>query len=266
MSIRQFRWQQKLSQGRDAVLLVPDHCLPPYLCYFCLCVVWKQMSAWLVIPAAAANWPWHPGALSALLVVGKCSEWKGSHSTQENSSSTFTFRGGQRGGKSTMQKGSLPRFKWSSLREADSWPVGVQSIIFSWLSAAGTNYWPSAFCKRLSPSYGENSHIGKCLHDSLKEVLWVWRMSQEESHKEDIMGDAQKRTVSTGSEWESQDPKAADSRYQSLERTHPVSLSLEGPQGPRESPAGTCHTELRLYTTECPEKLEMAFKGLDFFF
>lgn len=139
---------------------------------------------------------------------------------------------------------------------------------FVLLREAGTNYWPSAFCKLLSPSNGENSHVGECLCFSLKAVLQIWRMSREENHKEKHYGGCKgkkhnfKGMVSKRVKTQRQTKvEAAHFQCQSLERTRPGSASTSGePQAPRESPAGMSHRELPFHTPGGPEMLVTTLK------
>ena len=136
------------------------------------------------------------------------------------------------------------RFKRCGLRGTDCWPSDLHNVCFR--PEAGTNYWPSAFCKLLSPSNGENSHVGECLHFSLKAVLQIWRMSREENHKEKHYGGCKgkkhnfKGMMSERVKTQRQiKVETAHSQCQSLERTRPRSASTSGdPRRPERALLG----------------------------
>lgn len=206
----------------------------------------------------------------------KSSEWKGNNLIKQMLFNTFAFylSGGQITEKTIQKQDRL--ILDSRGVDWEEWIVGPLICTFVFLREAGTNYWPSAFfffwpsafCKLLSPSNGENSHVGECLCFSLKAVLQIWRMSREENHKEKHYGGCKgkkhnfKGMVSKRVKTQRQTKvEAAHSQCQSLERTRPGSASTSGePQAPQESPAGMSHRELPFHTPGDPEMLVTTLK------
>lgn len=177
----------------------------------------------------------------------KSSEWKGSNLIKQMLFSTFAFylSGGQITEKTIQKQDRL--ILDSRGVDWEEWIFGpLICTTFVLLREAGTNYWPSAFCKLLSPSNGENSHVGECLCFSLKAVLQIWRMSWEENHKGKHYGGCKgkkhnfKGMVSKRVKTQRQTKvEAAHSQCQSLERTRPGSASTSGnPRRPERALLG----------------------------